>query len=209
VPAALAPCIAQLFSGLQLQKGPLLFRDNVVRPLTNVRDEFFETFSSRASYSKSGKADFEASKASLERMLEQFEADIALKDKGFVDGKKATSRMDLLLRHYERELRHPLRNAVTGHLPRALLVQVQCLCFFIDCCWERYCGVCECSRACDPTIDPTESVNWFEGSPGYDSKIIMTRSTCDPVSIIGWPNSPALVNVYTCATPRSMDLFFL
>jgi hypothetical protein len=100
-----------------------LCRDNVVRPLKNVRDEFFETFSSRARCSRSGKADFEASKASLERMLEQFEADVASKDKGF-DGKTATSRMDLLLRHYERELRHPLRNAVTGHLPRALLVQV-------------------------------------------------------------------------------------
>jgi hypothetical protein len=61
----------------------------------------------------------------LEHKPEQFEADIALKNKGFVDGKKATSRMDLLLRRYESELRHPLRNAVTGHLPRALWERVQ------------------------------------------------------------------------------------
>ena len=32
--------------------------------------------------------------------------------------------MEVLLQHYERELEAPLRNAVTGTLPRSLLIQV-------------------------------------------------------------------------------------
>lgn len=95
-----------------------------MRPLTKVRDEFFETFGQRTSYSAFSKSDFEASKASLERMLAQFETDVASKDRKF-DGAEASSRMDLLMRHYEKELRHPLRNALTGNLPRALLVQAR------------------------------------------------------------------------------------
>lgn len=99
-------------------------RDNVVRPLSKVRAEFFETFGQRSSYSAFSTTDFQASKASLERMLAQFERDVASRDRRF-DGAEASSRMDLLMRHYEKELRHPLRNALTGNLPRALLVQAR------------------------------------------------------------------------------------
>ena len=52
-----------------------------MRPLSNVRNEFFETFSSRASYAMFSKDDFEASKKSLQRMLDSFERDVARKDR--------------------------------------------------------------------------------------------------------------------------------
>jgi hypothetical protein len=89
-----------------------------------VRDEFFETFSSRASYTMFSKKDFEASKQSLQRMLDSFELDVARKDPQF-NVEDAVSSMDVLMRHYEHELRNPLRNALTGNLPRSLLIQVR------------------------------------------------------------------------------------
>lgn len=106
--------------------GPTLpHRDNVLRPLTNVREEFFETFTARASYTDSSRDDFEAGKRSLQRMLADFEADVV--KAGFrADGE--TSPMGVLLRHYEQELKHPVRNAVTGTLPRSLLIQVRRSC---------------------------------------------------------------------------------
>eukprot|EP00892_Ulva_mutabilis_P001256 jgi/Ulvmu1/11130/UM071_0013.1 len=97
------------------------FRDNVIRPLTNVREEFFDTFTARAAYSDSTRDDFEAGKRSLTRMLADFEADVTRA--GFrADGED--SPMGVLLSHYEQELKHPIRNAVTGTLPRSLLIQV-------------------------------------------------------------------------------------
>ena len=97
----------------------------MLRPLNNVRDEFFETFGSKdASYKLFSKEHFEESKASLQRMLESYATDIAQKDRSFNAG-EASSSMDLLLRHYEKELRHPMRNAVTGNLPRSLLIQAR------------------------------------------------------------------------------------
>jgi hypothetical protein len=94
-------------------------RDNVYQPLKHVRDEFFETFSSRASYSDFSVKDFEASKASLRRMLADFEKDI-----GGPAGSKEKG-MALLLRHYEQELKTPIRNLFSGHLPRSALIQVR------------------------------------------------------------------------------------
>ena len=96
-----------------------------MKPLTKVKDEFFETFTARASYSTFSRSDFEASKASLQRMLDAFERDVASKDKSYEAG---ASGMEVLLRHYERELESPLRNAVTGTLPRSLLIQVRVGC---------------------------------------------------------------------------------
>lgn len=89
-----------------------------MRPLSNVRDEFFETFSSRAAYSEFSLKDFEASKESLQRMLDDFERDMG--------GKKGSREkgMALLLRHYEEELKRPIRNMFSGNLPRSALIQV-------------------------------------------------------------------------------------
>jgi ATP synthase regulation protein NCA2 len=101
-------------------------RDNVVRPLSNVRDEFFETFSARAQYSESSRSDFEASKASLQRMLDDFERDVARTDPAFaMRGAEDSAGMPLLLQHYELELKRPIRNMFTGHLPRSLLIQAR------------------------------------------------------------------------------------
>jgi ATP synthase regulation protein NCA2 len=78
--------------------------------------------------------DFVNSKASLQRMLESFEKDVALKDKKF-NANEATTSLDVLMRHYERELEAPLRNAVTGTLPRSLLIQARppCLKYSLAC----------------------------------------------------------------------------
>lgn len=94
----------------------------MVRPLTNVQEEFFETFSSRAAYSEFSLKDFEASKQSLQRMLDDFEKDMG--------GKKGSREkgMALLLRHYEDELKRPIRNMFSGHLPRSALIQVRFKC---------------------------------------------------------------------------------
>ena len=99
-------------------------RDNVVQPLNNVRDEFFETFGSRPGHKMYSKADYEASKASLQRMLDSFEKDVARRDKKF-NADEAGSNLEILMRHYEKELETPLRSAVTGVLPRTLLIQVR------------------------------------------------------------------------------------
>lgn len=95
--------------------------DNVVRPLTTVREEFFETFTARAAYTDSSRDDFEAGKRSLQRMLADFERDVTRSGFRAEDGETG---MGVLLRHYEQELKHPIRNAVTGTLPRSLLIQV-------------------------------------------------------------------------------------
>lgn len=97
-------------------------RDNVIKPLTNVREEFFETFTARAAYSESTRDDFEAGKRSLQRMLADFESDVV--GSGFKAEGESTA-MGVLLRHYEEELKNPIRNAVTGTLPRSLLIQVR------------------------------------------------------------------------------------
>ena len=57
-------------------------------------------------------------------MLESFENDVARRDKKF-KAEDAQSGMDILMRHYESELEKPLRSAITGTLPRSLLIQVR------------------------------------------------------------------------------------
>lgn len=52
-------------------------------------------------------------------MLDDFEADMG---KGKGSDEKG---MALLLRHYEQDLKQPIRNMFSGHLPRSALIQVQ------------------------------------------------------------------------------------
>lgn len=59
----------------------------------------------------------------MQRMLDSFENDVARRDKKF-NAEDAQSGMDILMRHYETELEKPLRSAITGTLPRSLLIQV-------------------------------------------------------------------------------------
>ncbi|CAL8471106.1 g10648 [Coccomyxa elongata] len=129
------------------------YRDRVLAPLLQLKDELFATFRQRRSIVSVG--EYETDKASLERMLRDFEADFgksstrkmdpevsaALERAGSGDsaategdsagevkgdeGDELLPGMAFMMGCYEDELKKPIRNLVNGSLLRAILIQVQ------------------------------------------------------------------------------------
>jgi hypothetical protein len=91
-----------------------------------VREEFFETFKGQNSTVSRG--DLVASRESLQRMLDDFANDVAHATPGTARSSPedaALRGMDIMMHHYEEELKHPLRSALGGTLPRSVLIQVR------------------------------------------------------------------------------------
>ncbi|KAK9812896.1 hypothetical protein WJX72_005387 [[Myrmecia] bisecta] len=115
------------------------YQEHVIKPLATLRDELFKTFRERRSIVSSD--EFEADKASLQRMLADFEADYLKAHKGHQPqigappaepaagdaGQQvaALPGMEFMMQCYEDELKKPIRNLVNGQLARSLLIQVQ------------------------------------------------------------------------------------
>ncbi|BDA45296.1 probable nuclear control of ATPase protein 2 at C-terminar half [Coccomyxa sp. Obi] len=130
------------------------YRDRVLAPLLQLKDELFATFRQRRSIVSVG--DYETDKASLERMLRDFEADFGKSStrkmdpevsaaldrvgpgdraaaegdkpgemKGIEEGDELLPGMAFMMGCYEDELKKPIRNLVNGSLLRAILIQVQ------------------------------------------------------------------------------------
>ncbi|KAK9901282.1 hypothetical protein WJX75_004086 [Coccomyxa subellipsoidea] len=127
------------------------YRDRVLVPLLQLKDELFATFRQRRSIVSVG--EYETDKASLERMLRDFEADFGSAStrtdpeiaaaleragagdnagaEGEISGVKGDKADELLpgmafmMSCYEDELKKPIRNIVNGSLLRAILIQVQ------------------------------------------------------------------------------------
>lgn len=129
------------------------YRENVMAPLAQLRDELFKTFRSRRSIVS--ELEYENDKESLQRMLLDFRTDYVAKHGGAppseatpattaangsrtgdaVEGQAVaaadaesgagTHDMAFMMKAYEAELKRPIRSAITGQLPRTLLIQVQ------------------------------------------------------------------------------------
>ena len=113
-------------------------RNRVVAPILQLKDELFQTFRQRRSIVSV--AEYETDKASLERMLADFEKDFARSSSGEMS-EAATPQpggdqnmtevedaslpgMRFMMECYEGELKRPIRNLVNGRLLRTILIQV-------------------------------------------------------------------------------------
>ncbi|CAK0782307.1 hypothetical protein CVIRNUC_005626 [Coccomyxa viridis] len=116
------------------------YRNRVVAPILQLKDELFQTFRQRRSIVSV--AEYETDKASLERMLADFERDFARSSSGEAPGAAAAPQpgedqsmteaedaslpgMKFMMECYEGELKRPIRNLVNGRLLRTILIQVQ------------------------------------------------------------------------------------
>ncbi|GMH33733.1 hypothetical protein BSKO_01567 [Bryopsis sp. KO-2023] len=105
------------------------FIEHILGPLKAVRNELFDTF--RNSPSIVSRGDYEISRESLLRMLQEFERDHKGRVKRLPGSSSKNSTMEVmagmetLMRAYEAELKNPIFNVVGGSLARALLIQVQ------------------------------------------------------------------------------------
>ena len=114
-------------------------RNRVVAPILQLKDELFQTFRQRRSIVSV--AEYETDKASLERMLADFERDFARSSSGEAPGAAAAPQpgedqsmteaedaslpgMKFMMECYEGELKRPIRNLVNGRLLRTILIQV-------------------------------------------------------------------------------------
>ncbi|CAL5228618.1 g11782 [Coccomyxa viridis] len=113
------------------------YRDRVVGPILQLKDELFQTFRQRRSIVSV--QEYETDKASLERMLKDFENDFAksgqkveavgAKPEAGKEGAEVQDTslpgMAFMMECYEGELKRPIRNLVNGRLLRTILIQVQ------------------------------------------------------------------------------------
>ena len=117
-------------------------RNRVVAPILQLKDELFQTFRQRRSIVSV--AEYETDKASLERMLADFEKDFAGSSSSSSSGETPTAAgpqpggdqsmtdvedaslpgMKFMMECYEGELKRPIRNLVNGRLLRTILIQV-------------------------------------------------------------------------------------
>eukprot|EP00898_Chlorokybus_atmophyticus_P003064 jgi/Chlat1/3759/Chrsp259S03940 len=102
------------------------FKEHVAEPLDAIKGELFHTFGARQGIV--GREELEESRESLQRMLDDYARD----NGGLVGGNgggggagEEGDKMVMLMRRYEDELRHPVRNLIGGDLARAMLIQVQ------------------------------------------------------------------------------------
>ena len=111
----------------------------MVAPILQLKDELFQTFRQRRSIVSV--AEYETDKASLERMLADFEKDFARSSSGGNPDTAADPQpgedqsmaevedaslpgMKFMMECYEGELKRPIRNLVNGRLLRTILIQV-------------------------------------------------------------------------------------
>ena len=121
----------------------------MVAPILQLKDELFQTFRQRRSIVSV--AEYETDKASLERMLADFEKDFAKPSSGEAPEAAAATQpggdqsmtevedaslpgMKFMMECYEDELKRPIRNLVNGRLLRTILIQVKPPCPAISTC---------------------------------------------------------------------------
>eukprot|EP00850_Spirogloea_muscicola_P017849 SM000157S02079 [mRNA] locus=s157:156074:160332:- [translate_table: standard] len=99
----------------------VFFKDHLIDPLVQIRDDLFETYRRRPQ-SSTQLEEVHLSTESLRRMLTAFcdQAGVKLKP-------DATDQelMEVVMGRYEKELMHPLTSLLGGELARAMLIQVQ------------------------------------------------------------------------------------
>eukprot|EP00850_Spirogloea_muscicola_P011113 SM000068S20545 [mRNA] locus=s68:3940:8279:- [translate_table: standard] len=103
------------------ESAAVFFKDHLIDPLVQIRDDLFETYRRRPQ-SSTQLEEVHLSTESLRRMLTAFcdQAGVKLKP-------DATDQelMEVVMGRYEKELMHPLTSLLGGELARAMLIQVQ------------------------------------------------------------------------------------
>ncbi|CAM0953368.1 unnamed protein product [Alopecurus aequalis] len=95
--------------------------EHVEKPVISIRDELFETFK-RADKRVMEKEEVQLTEESLHRMLIAFVEETSKKN--FKDT-PPHELLEIVMKRYERESRHPITNLLIGELPRVMLIQVQ------------------------------------------------------------------------------------
>ncbi|XP_023533779.1 protein DGS1, mitochondrial-like isoform X3 [Cucurbita pepo subsp. pepo] len=98
------------------------FKDHVQQPLISIRDELFATFRKRHKGIMDGQ-DVQLTTDSLRRMLHAFSEHT--EGRKFADAASDEEMFAKVMFRYEKELKHPVQNLLSGELARALLIQVQ------------------------------------------------------------------------------------